>query len=301
MISSVSPSIQAFINALNQTQQSAATAQIELNTGLKINQVSDAPDQISSLLKTKAQIAQLNQVNSNLGLVQNETNAGESALESAVQVMDQVQTLGAQGESNSNTAATRSTIATQLGNALTNLVNLANSAAGGRYIFSGDRDQTQPYTIDLTQANPVSAYQGSASTRQIQLPGGALIPVSLTAQQIFDGSTPATNVFSSVTALMTAMKNNDQAGIDAAIPLVSTAAAYLNQQLASYGAIQNQINNAVTDGQQASTQLAAQLNNIQGADMTLAIEQLNQANLQEQATLGAQAQMPRQSLFSYLG
>ncbi len=180
-------------------------------------------------------------------------------------------------------------------------MNLANSAAGGRYIFSGDRDQTQPYTIDLTQASPVSAYQGSASTRQIQLPGGALIPVSLTAQQIFDSSTPATNVFSSVTALMTAMKNNDQAGIDAAIPLVSTAAAYLNQQLASYGAIQNQINNAVTDGQQASTQLAAQLNNIQGADMTLAIEQLNQANLQEQATLGAQAQMPRQSLFSYLG
>lgn len=301
MISSVNPSIQAFVNAVNQIQQSAMAAQTEMNTGLKINQVSDAPDQISALLQTQAQIAQLNQINTNLGLVQDQTNSGQNALQSAVQVMDQVQTLAAEGDNSNTTAATRSTLATQIGNQLANLVNLANSASGGKYLFSGDTDQTQPYTIDLTQANPVSAYQGSASTPQVQIPGGSTISISLTAQQIFDGSGAGNSVFSAVTSLMTAMQNNDQAGIDAAMPLVASASSYLNQQLASYGAIQDQVNNAVTEGQTQSTQLATNLSDIQSADMTQVIEQLNQTNLQEQAVLGAQAQMPQKSLFSYLG
>jgi flagellin-like hook-associated protein FlgL len=48
-------------------------------------------------------------------------------------------------------------------------------------------------------------------------------------------------------------------------------------------------------------QLATQLNTIQGADLAQAIEQLNQANLQQQAVLGAQSQLSRKSLFDYLG
>ncbi|HWC00313.1 MAG TPA: flagellin [Bryobacteraceae bacterium] len=301
MINSLNPSIQSFVNALNQIQQNAMTAETEMNTGLRINQVSDAPDQIAPLLQTQAQIAQLNQINTNLGLVQDDTNAAQTALQSAVQVMDQVETLATEGDSSTATADTRSNIASQLQNALTNLVNLANTTSGGKYVFSGDSDQTQSYTVDFTQTNPVSAYQGSASTRKVQIPGGATISTSLTAQQIFDGSGTGDSVFSAVTSLITAMQNNDQAGIDAAIPLVSSSAAYLNQQLATYGTIQDQVNDAVSNGQQQSTQLTAQLSSIQDADMTQVIEQLNQANLQEQAVLGAQAQLPRTSLFSYLG
>lgn len=301
MITSIDPSIQSFLLALNRIQQSALTAQTQMNTGLRINQVSDAPDQISIMLQTQAQIAQLNQVNTNLGLVQSETNAGETALQSAVQVMDQIQSLAAQGESGTNTADTRANIATQLGAALTNLVNLANTAAGGRYVFSGDSDQVKPYSVDLTQATPVGAYQGTPATRQVEAPDGSQISVAMTAQQIFDGPTPQTNVFGSVTALLTAMQNNDQAGIDAAMPQISSAASYLNQQLASYGSIQNQVSNAIANGQQESVQLATQLNTIQGADLAQAITQLNQANLQQQAVLGAQSQLPRKSLFDYLG
>jgi flagellar hook-associated protein 3 FlgL len=215
--------------------------------------------------------------------------------------MDQIQSLAAQGESGTNTADTRSNIATQLGAALTNLVSLANTAAGGRYVFSGDSDQVKPYSIDLTQATPVSTYQGTPATRQVETPDGSQISVAMTAQQIFDGPTPETNVFGAVTALLTAMQNNDQAGIDAAMPQVSSAASYLNRQLASYGSIQNQVSNAIADGQQESVQLATQLNTIQGADLAQAIEQLNQANLQQQAVLGAQSQLSRKSLFDYLG
>ena len=97
------------------------------------------------------------------------------------------------------------------------------------------------------------------------------------------------------------MQNNDQAGIDAAIPTLASAATYLNQQLASYGAIQDNVNNAITSGQTMNTQLQTQLANIQDADAAQAITNMQQAQMQQQAALGAEAQMPRTSLFNYLG
>lgn len=301
MLSSLAPNYLAFLNSMGQIQQTLLTAQTQLSSGLRINQISDAPDQIGPLLQTRSQISQLTQITQNLNQVKGETDASESALQSAVSIMDQVQSLATQGEPSNSSADTRTTISQQLGTALTNLVNLANTAVGGRFVFSGDSDQTQPYTIDLTQTNPVSAYAGTPSTRQVQIPGGTSISVALSGQQIFDASTPQSNVFAAVNSIRLAMQNNDQAGIDAAIPTLASAATYLNQQLASYGAIQDNVNNAITSGQTMNTQLQTQLANIQDADAAQAITNMQQAQMQQQAALGAEAQMPRTSLFNYLG
>ncbi len=92
------------------------------------------------------------------------------------------------------------------------MVSLANTNINGRYIFSGDTDQTAPYTFDPTQNDPVSAYQGAASTRVAMAPDGTTFPLALTAQQIFDSSDPATNAFTAINGLVTALNNNDQAG-----------------------------------------------------------------------------------------
>lgn len=301
MISNLDPNYQAFLDAMNLIQQRAQNDQLQLSSGLKINQISDAPDQISPLLQTRSSIAQLDQINSNLGLVQTQTNTAESSLQSAVSVMDQIQSLATQGEPSSTSADTRATLAQQVGTALTNLVDLANTTVGGKFIFSGDSDQTQPYTIDLTQTNPVSAYAGSAATSQVQLPNGTQIPVSLTAQQIFDSSTAQNNVFTSVNNLRLALQNNDQTGIDNSITNLASAATYLNQQLAQYGGIQSQLTSAVTDGQQMSTQLQTQLANIQDADLAQTITDLNQTVLQQQAALGGESKLPQTSLFNFLG
>ena len=70
---------------------------------------------------------------------------------------------------------------------------------------------------------------------------------------------------------------------------------------AQYGGIENQLNNAATAGQTMSTQLQTQLAGIQDADLSKAIVDLNQTAMQQQAALGAEAKMPQQSLFNYLG
>ena len=130
---------------------------------------------------------------------QTEVNTGAEHLAIAVTLVEQAETYGAQGASDTTSATTRQDLANSLGAILQQLVSAANTSVQGRYIFAGDTDQTAPYSIDLTQVNPVSAYQGSASTRQIQGPDGTAFPVALTAQQIFDSSNAQTNVFTSIT------------------------------------------------------------------------------------------------------
>jgi flagellar hook-associated protein 3 FlgL len=300
MISSLDPAAQAFLTGVDQIQQRLNTAQAQLTTGLKINTVADDPSEIANLWQTRANLDQVQQINSNLGQVQTEVNTAESVLESAVTVVERAETLGAQGASGTVDAGTRQDLAGELGSVLQELVSTANTTVQGRYIFAGDSDQTAPYSIDLTQTDPVSAYQGSASTRIIQAPDGSTLQVALTAQQIFDSPNAQTNVFVSINSLRQALLNNDSAGISSALADVQSSDTYLNQQLAFYGTVQDRVTNSLDFSQNYQTQLQTQLSGIQDADETESITNLTQAQTQLQAALESRAQIPNKSLFDYL-
>src|SRR3954463_6039767 len=97
MLSSLDPAGQQFLNYLNAVADRMARAQQEVSSGLKVSQVSDAPDSISLLLQARANLSSAGQTLSNLGRVTTEVNAGEKALENAVTLFEQARTLGAQG------------------------------------------------------------------------------------------------------------------------------------------------------------------------------------------------------------
>jgi flagellar hook-associated protein 3 FlgL len=301
MISPLSASSQAFLVGLDQIEQREQQAQTELTTGLKINVVSDAPDQISTLLQTRSDLSQAQQITSNLGIVTTEVNSAETALQSAVSLVDSAQSLGTQGASDLASSDTQQNVADQLGTILQQLVAAANTTVGGRYIFSGDSDQQVPYTIDLTQTSPISAYQGSAATRQIQTSNGSQIAVSLTAQTIFDSPDATQNVFTSINNLReTLLNGGSAASVSSALADVQTSDTYLNQQLAFYGNVQDEVSSASNNAQNNETQLQTQLSGIQDADEAAAITQLTEGQTAQQAALVSRAQLPKTTLFDYI-
>ena len=300
MISSLDPESLRFLSGLDQIQQRSERAQRELTSGLKINTISDAPDQIGGLWQKRWELDSAKQVDANLGRVKAEVDSAQTAIGSAVTLVDRAQTLSSQGATSTATAQDRIEIAGEIGAVLQRLVGLANTNVEGRYIFSGNTDQQPPYTIDLTQANPVSAYQGSAATRQVQNWDGARITVGKTAQEIFDAPNAQQNVFVVVANLRTALLNNDQAGITTAATDLQTSGTYLNLQLASYGNLQTQVAGGLDSSKTRETQLQTALSGIQDADLTQAVTELNQAQLQQQAALQSRARIPRTTLFDFL-
>ena len=301
MISGLQPLTQEFLNNVNRIGTQMSEAQTQLSTGLKVNVVSDSPDIIAPLLEAQANLSSSQQVTSNLGLVTTEVNTGEQSLESAVSLYDQVQTLSAEGATSTQTAAGQADIAQQMQSIESQMVGLANTSVNGRYIFSGDTDQTQPYTYDVTQPDPVSTYQGSASTRTIQSADGTAFPVALTAQQIFDSAAPATNVFTSINNMVTALQSGSTTAIATANTALPNVATYLNTQLAFYGTAQDSVSAATTAAATLTTQFQVQISGMQDADETQSILDLTQAQTEQQAALQSFQQIPRTSLFDYLG
>jgi flagellar hook-associated protein 3 FlgL len=213
-------------------------AQTQITSGRRINVVSDSPDEISQLLATRSQLASTEQIHGNLNRVKGEVDAAESALEQAVNVMDRIAVLGAQGATGTISADNRMSLANELGSLLEQLVNIAATRMDGRFVFSGDADTTPPYTADLGTDPPYSPYQGAASSRRIEHPSGARIQVSLTAEEIFEDPDPNQNVFDAVNDLRNALLANDVDLIKDALGRVSHSNTHLNNKLAFYGAAQ---------------------------------------------------------------
>jgi flagellar hook-associated protein 3 FlgL len=300
MIPSLNAFDQQFLNNLNRVGDRMNKAQSQISTGVRMANVSDDPDQVSTLLSARAALSAATQVQSNLGRVTAEVNAGEQALQSAVQLFERARTLGAQGATGTQTADTRSTIAGEIGSIMEQLVAVTGTQAEGRYVFSGDADQTAPYTIDLSLTTPVSSYQGASSTRLVQHPNGTTFQVGHTAQEIFDSADPATNVFGTLSALRDALLANDDTAINASLDALSKSSAHLNNELAFYGTAQNKLQDATNFGQNLQLQLKTQISSIEDADVTEAILELKQASVQQEAALTSRTQLPRQTLFDFL-
>ncbi len=300
MLPVLNSSSQAFVSKMDEISRRMDRAQRQISTGLRVSSVSDEPDSVSTLLQTRADLASTQQIQSNLSRVKTEVDAGEQALQTTVSLVERARVLASQGVTGTATPELRQTLATEVGSIMEEISGLSGTSVEGRFIFSGDADQKAPYSLDLTAASPLSAYGGSAVTRQIQHPNGTRFLVARTAQEIFDSPDPTKNVFSSLNALRTALQNNDAAGINSALPNVVSALDHVNGELAYYGTVQNKVADATNFSTQLELQLKTHLSTLQDADLTEAILELNQARVQQDAALQAHAKIPTTSLFDYL-
>jgi flagellar hook-associated protein 3 FlgL len=296
---------QQFLNALDRTQSALSQAQLQVSSGLKVAQASDAPDQVSPILQLHVNIAQNQQTQTNLNQVKGEVDTAEQSVSSVASLLDQVQTLAVQGLSTSQTADTRGTLAAQVQSILEQVVSISSTSVNGRYIFGGDTDQSPSYQVDGTAATGVARLSNSQSTRQVQDTQGLSFSVGLSANAIFDrrdanDQVTTGNVFAAIHSVQAALASNDTKALQDASASVRDASSYVNQQLAFYGGIQNRVAAALDQTTAADTGYRSQLSDRQDADVTAAILEMQQLTVDIQAAMSSKAQMPQGSLFDEL-
>jgi len=303
MISALRSGSLEFLNSVNSIQSRLNKVQLELSSGLAVSQPSDAPDQVSEILQLHANIQHNQQIQSNLNAVNGQVTTADQNLSSGITMLDQIQTLAAEGLGISQTAATRSTLANQVQGLMQQMVSITQTQVDGQYIFSGDADQKPSYQFDANSSTGVDRLQLSGSTRQIEDASGNTFSVGLSANQIFDvrdgSDNPTTgNVFAAMNAVRTALLANNTTALQAGVSAVSDASTYLNQQQGFYGTVENRITSALASASSASVSYQTELSGRQDADETSAIIQMQQYTTNLQAALAAQAKMPQTSLFS---
>ena len=310
MTSNLNPNSQIFLADVERIQDAVNAAGRRLSSGLRISQASDAPDQIAPLLQLRAQLAHNTQLQTNLGLAQSNAGAADSALATAIQLIDSAESLGTQAASDLSTTDARTTIANQVQAIQQQMLAISNTTVQGNYIFSGDADQTAAYAADTLGAFPatgVAQVSMSASTRQIEDPGGGSFAGSKTAQEIFDardanGAVAPGNVFAALQSLRAALldPNSSASTIQSTVANLDQASEHLNTMEAFYGNVQNRIQSAQDSAANLKTRLQTQIGQIQDADVTSDALALTQGNTELSAAFEAQAQIPRKTLFDYL-
>src|SRR5260370_33335243 len=152
MVAGIDPTAAQFLADLARTQAKADAAERQLSSGLKFNDASDAPDQVSDILTLRAEIQRNTQVGSNLQNVKVEVDTAEQAVQSSEQLVERARVLAAEGLTGTETPQTRLAIAQEVRALHEQLVSLSATQVGANYVFGGDADQTAPYTLDT--ANP---------------------------------------------------------------------------------------------------------------------------------------------------
>ena len=305
MLSTISPAGQLFVNSINNIQARLSVAQLQISSGLKVSQPSDAPDQISPILQLHSAIQQNQDIQNGLNTATTTMKASDTALSSTIDLLQSAAVLATQGTSTTQTADTRTMLAQNVQTLMEQMVAASNTTVGGRYVFSGDQDGTPSYQLNLAAPTGVDRLQVASSTSLVQGIGGARYPTSLSGNVIFDhrnaDDTPAAdNAFAALNGLRVALLANDTAGIASSVSAINSASTYMNNQLAFYGQAENRVSADLNQAQSDSVQLQTELSSKTDADMTAAITSLTEGTTQLQAALSARARTPNTSLFDVL-
>jgi flagellar hook-associated protein 3 FlgL len=298
---------QQYLADLQKTQAQLQQAQAQLSSGYRLQRPSDDPSSIGQIYEMQTRIALNQQTQANLGGAQSELSGADTALQSAIQAVVSAISVASQGATSTYSAQDRSNLAVQAQGIQQALVSLSQTQINGRYIFSGDQSSQPSYQLDPTQPNGVKQLFAATDTRVIQDVNGTSIATARTASTIFDardssGNPTAGNVFAAINSLITALQNNDTAGVAAASDSLKSASTFLNGQLVFYGEAENRVSDATQLAQKFLVQDQTDLGQVQNTDVPTAALALTRAQTQQQASLAVEAKIQQvPNLFSLLG
>lgn len=138
----------SFLNNINGNMSLLEKYQQQLSTGKKINQLSDDPIGIMSLLDAKSKLRKLDMQNTSIGDAQSWIDQTDTSLQELNNVIEQVynKTLGA--ANGTLTGDDRNAVAQFVEQMRQQAIQIGNSSYGGKYIFGGYNTTSEPFQVD---------------------------------------------------------------------------------------------------------------------------------------------------------
>jgi flagellar hook-associated protein 3 FlgL len=141
---------ESIVRNLNLISSDMAKANEVVSSGKKINRLSDDPVGLVSVLDLRSSLSNLDQLGRNLAAGKSWLDAGESALNQVETILSDAKALCVQMGSANVGAGERSNAAAVVDGYLGQILALANTQVGGRYIFGGTNTDVAPFVFNDT-------------------------------------------------------------------------------------------------------------------------------------------------------
>jgi flagellar hook-associated protein 3 FlgL len=260
-------------------------------TGKRITNLSDDPVGLTQTLGIKADLSNMDQLGRNVTFGKSWLSATETALRNVQNLVSDTKAIVVQMASATIGAPERASAAETVQGMLEEIVSLANTDVGGRFIFAGSNTDDVPFAQDGT-------YTGDNDPFTIRISQASTIAVGKDGAAVFKA--PGMDIFQTLTDLKTALENNNVGGIQTAIGELGSFFDHLNTQISDVGSktLRMQVKENIFQDIEISKR--ERLSQLEDADLAAAITELKAKELAYQAALSSSSRIMELSLANYL-
>ena len=283
--------VRDFLHDIDSAREQMLDAQNRVSSGRSILRPSDNPQDMSDILRLRADKSEAEQYERNLEYGRSRLEFTDTALESLQNMLERVRFLALSTLGSSATADPYSVEAEGLRD---QILGTVNTSFQGRYIFGGSDGVTQPFQKDGAgvvtyngNSDVVKVQVGRVATPQTQIPGDELFGVG-------------NDVFQALTDLIDAMKSGVKSDIDAKLKPVEAAWDGLSVSRSRVGSLVNVASSISEEMSALSLARETSLVELESADLTETLVAFQSYQTVLQSTLAVGARISQLSLLDYL-
>jgi flagellar hook-associated protein 3 FlgL len=273
---------------LNQNSEKLNKASNQVSSGKKFEDPSDDPAAFINSMQLNSQIKNNEQYLENIDSSTNWLSTTEDALDSAGDVLNSLNELAVEASNDTLTEDDRNKILIEVEELEKEIINIANTQLGDKYLFSGTATDTETYDENRN-------YQGNSSKVLREVNDGTKIEINLNGDQVFADALTATSSFKD------ALNNNDSEELsNTVISDINQAIDTNNTYMAEAGAKQNRLDFTTERLEAENESLEEILSSNEDVDIAEAITNYSTQQTVYQASLSVSASILQTSLVDYV-
>jgi flagellar hook-associated protein 3 FlgL len=264
--------------------------QEQATTGLEITKPSDAPEQVQYLHDLSARLEDQGVWAGNAERAMSYLDATEGALAGMSDLLSSARSLATQYASETYSEEDRAAGADQAQALYDQLVNLANTDLGGRYLFAGNAYDSAAYDSSGT-------YLGDTDAPSTLIGGSHDVATGFDGSSLLQGDT---DIFAALDDLITALNDNDTDAISASIGTLADAGTQISSARTTVAAAFNTAEDAVSVTENMQALLSQAIDKTAGADTVSVYTSLSELQSNYEAVLQITASSQSANLFSMM-
>lgn len=293
---------------LARTTEALVAANNIVSTGKRVNKLSDDPVAMISVMGIKSSLKRIGQLERNIAMGKSWLNSAESALTQINDLLSATKALAVEMANSTKGQSERANAAGVVDGYMRQILALVNTDVGGRYIFSGTKINTVPFSLD-DESNPTQVhYNGNSTAFSVRIDTGVDVEVGRDGETIigddnFDWSDPSagnTNMFKVLLDLKRSLENNDSDGISEAIGRLDNILERIGDLIADTGTKIIRMDTKENILKELELTQLERRSKLEDADIAEAVMDLKARETAYQAALASSAKVMRLSLVNFL-
>jgi flagellar hook-associated protein 3 FlgL len=278
---------------LDTTTRKLLNLQKQAAYGRRVLRPSDDPLAAQRIQDLKASLRRIDPALRNGQYVQSWLQISESTMQEMEETLERAKELATSQSSSTASASTRQMTAEELKNLYDQIVQLANTRLGDRYIFGGS--QTQSPVVERDDLfNPT--YTGNGQEIQVRTNGQETIAMNVTARDMLETN----GVLETLRDLINALEANDTTAITAQLTGLDQGMAALNDFISDVGSRSKVLERQGEAQKDAQIDLQETLSEYEDADIARVLTELTTQQTVYEAALRTTAMITRTSLVDYI-